>query len=468
MKIIKILMLILCILFIFTGCKFSPIPEVSVNYSSTSEADESITSNADISETESPKSTVSDINEESEESTPEESLPPKEEYDAMDYNYMKAMWISQFDMQSVYRNGSVQRDKASYSALVDTILDNVVDNGYNTVIVQVRPYADSFCNSSLYPPSDFITGSHSKEFTYDPFEIMIEKAHERNLSVHAWINPMRGMFKDQISSVDNKYIIKQWYNDTTKCGKYIVSVGSGSDARWYLNPAYDEVCQLIADGAAEIAQRYNVDGIHMDDYFYPTKDTSFDSAAYAQYKKDSGTLSLEDYRRSMVNKMVKLIYTSVKSVSEDIPFGISPAGNFNYTYDDLFADAKTWCSEEGYIDYLVPQIYFGLEHQNYDFVSVYETWEKLLTNENIRYYIGISLGKAKSGVDNYAGTGKNEWSEHKDVLKRCMEYLESKETCDGVVMFCYQYYYDPLSGVEVTETMTERENMAPVFAVLGN
>lgn len=395
------------------------------------------------------------------------STVEKKEYKAVNYDYMKAMWLSQYDMQSVYRDGQSQRSLTSFRLLADKVISNIADSGYNTVVIQVRPFADSFYPSELYPPSSFVTGSYSKGFNYDPFEILIELAHKKNLSVHAWINPMRGMIDAQLLEVSSDYAIKKWYNDSTRRGKYIVKSGTGNAERWYLNPAYAEVRQLIADGAAEIVKRYDVDGVHMDDYFYPTKETSFDSASFSDYKKDGGKLSLDNYRRDNVSVMVALINSSVKAVSADVPFGISPAGVFNTTYNDLYADVVKWCEEPGYIDYIVPQIYFGLEHQTYDFISVYRTWQKLKKHENLKYCVGISLGKAKSGVDNYAGTGKLEWSEHDDIIKRCLEYLDEREDNAGLFVFCYQYYFDPVTGKNVSETNAERENMAPVFARLG-
>ena len=181
--------------------------------------------------------------------------------------------------------------------------------------------------------------------------------------------------------------------------------------------------------------------------------------AYAEYKKDGGKKDLRGFRNEMLDLMVSEIYASVKSVGKDQLFGISPAGNIENTYNDLYTDVYKWCSEEGYIDYICPQIYFGLEHQTHDFISVYNVWNNIIKNKDIKIYAGLTLGKAKSGVDNYAGTGKNEWSENKDVLMRCMQYIKTRNECEGIVVFCYQHMYDPITGISVKETEEERLNM---------
>jgi uncharacterized lipoprotein YddW (UPF0748 family) len=197
-------------------------------------------------------------------------------------------------------------------------------------------------------------------------------------------------------------------------------------------------------------------------------DASFDKLSYDAYKAAGGTMSLSKFRYENVNAMVREIYAAVKSVDEDLLFGISPMGNLQQGYETLYTDVYTWCKEDGYIDYICPQIYFGLEHQTHDFKSVYRTWKSIIKNDNVTLWAGMTLGKAQSGVDNYAGSGKDEWKNHKDVLKRCLEYLEDQEDCTGVVMFCYQYMYDPVTGKSVSETLEERNNLKGALAALGD
>lgn len=385
-------------------------------------------------------------------------------YEVFNHEYMKAVWLSQFDMKSIYQSNGMQRSKIEFQLLLTEVFDNLKKDGYNTVIVQVRPYADSFYPSDFYPISNFVSGKFGVEDIYDPFEILIDLAHKNNFSVHAWLNPMRAMTVDEIVNVPEKYLIKQWYTDSKLKGKLVVEL----NGRLYLNPAYEEVRMLIANGAKEVCENYDIDGVHIDDYFYPTTDPSFDKVAYNDYLANGGSSSLDKFRNEMLDLMVSSIYNSIKSVDTRILFGVSPAGNINNTYNVLYADVYKWCSNKGYLDYICPQIYFGLEHSTYDFVSVYNTWKNIIKNDDIRLVVGMTLGKAKQGYDNYAGDGKYEWTEHKDIIKRCLEYIEDKDECTGISIFCYQYMYDPLSGVSVNETKLERENMKNILINLGN
>lgn len=397
-----------------------------------------------------------------EETTEEVTKDPMEgitnPYTPLNYEDMKAMWLSQYDLSSVYCSSGTQRNESGYRAYVEKILDNVKANGFNTVIVQVRPNADSMYPSDYYPMSKYVVGSYGLKAKYDPFAIMVEEAHERELSVQAWINPMRAMSTSEISAVSNDFLIKKWYKDNSKRGKYVVANGNN----YYLNPAYEDVRALIINGARELMLKYNVDGLHMDDYFYPTDDASFDSAAYKEYKANGGTKTLLNFRKENLNLLVSGLYSAVKEINKDMIFGISPAGNINNVRGDG-ADVDTWCSTEGYIDYICPQVYFGLEHQTYDFVKVCKTWQNLIKTDSVKLIIGMTLGKAKSKVDNYAGTGKNEWAEHDDVLKRCLEYTATLDKCTGVAYFCYQYFYNPTSGAEESATKKERDNFIPLL-----
>ncbi len=372
----------------------------------------------------------------------------------------KAMWLSQFDLSGIYTNGGKQRDEADYTTRIGKVLDNVAANGFNTVIVQMRPNADSMYPSDVYPPSRYTTGSYAKDFTYDPMAILIDAAHERGLDVHAWINPLRGMTTSEINQVPAGYAIKDWYTNSTTKGKFVIAVGNNV----YLNPAYEEVRQLIIDGAKEILDKYDVEGVHMDDYFYPTTDASFDATAYNAYKSEGGKLPLADWRRENLDKLVSGLYEATKAHDPKALFGISPAGNIKTVYDSHYADVYKWCSDEGYLDYIMPQIYFGFKHATCAFDTLSHTWQDIIKNEKVTLIIGMSFGKALSKVDNYAGAaGKNEWAESTDIMKRCVEYTGTLEKCVGISIFCYQYFYDPVSGVEVAGTAEERANFLPAF-----
>lgn len=366
----------------------------------------------------------------------------------------KAIWLSQFDLQSVYTAGGAQRPEDEFRSRMQKVLDNVAGDGFNTVIVQVRPYADSLYPSEVYPPSRYAVGSYGAEFIYDPFAIILELCAERELSVHAWINPMRGMTTEEILKIDDGYTVKKWYRDTKTRGDYLVCVGE----RWYLNVAYPEVRRLITDGVHEILDAYEVDGVHMDDYFYPTTDTSFDAKAYEAFCAEGGRRSLSDWRRENLDKLVAELYATVKTHDLRTLFGISPAGNMGTVINSHCADVKNWCANPGYIDYICPQVYFGFEHASFAFDKTCRDWQDIIKTDYVRLIVGMTFGKALSGVDNYAGeAGKDEWTRRKDILLRSLQYTETLETCVGISVFCYQYLFDVDSGQINPGTKAEHE-----------
>lgn len=326
------------------------------------------------------------------------------EYIPINYNMQKSIWFTMMD----YENMLNVKSEAEFTDNIINLLEKIKSTGFNTIYVHVRPYNDSYYKSKIFPPAPNCTDD------FDSFKIILEKAHKLNLSVHAWINPLRCQKDSELKSLNNSYLIKEWYNDAEKKGKYICNV----DGRWYLNPAYDEVRKYISNGAKEIAENYNVDGIHIDDYFYPTQDESFDIEAF----KQSSTSDLQQWRINNINLMVKGIYDTIKDVNPEILFGISPQGNINIDYSTLYADVKKWCSEEGYCDYIVPQIYYGFKNENLPFRETVEEWKSENTCENIDLIIGICTYKIGQ-EDKWAGTGKDEWKNDKNIPSRQADFI---------------------------------------------
>ena len=389
--------------------------------------------------------------------TTAEEIPPEPTSSGVtNYENVKAIWLSQYDLWDVYLDGEHQRNRQDFTERMGVILSNIRDMGFNTVFLQVRPNGDSMYPSQYYPMSKYVVGTYGAVADYDPVLLIVELAKERQLSIHAWINPMRCMKTEEMEQVSSDFTIRQWYEDPEKKGAYLVQWGS----YWYLNPAYPEVRELIADGAAELLARYDFDGLHMDDYFYPTTDAAFDQAAY---KAAGEGRSLETFRRDNLNALVTRLYAVTKSAGEEKRYGISPAGNIQMVYQSHYADVYTWCSAPGYVDYICPQVYFGLEHQTYDFVTVCNTWQQIIQEEGISLIIGMTMEKAFSQEDQYAGSGKEEWKQKQDVLKRCLQYTMELPGCRGVSLFSYQHFYDPVSGEAVRETEAERNNFLPLL-----
>lgn len=370
---------------------------------------------------------------------------------------IKAIWLTQFDLEEVYQVAGSQRKPEEFTEFAEKILENVVNMGFNTVFLQLRPNADSMYPSQIYPMSKYVVGRYGAEAAYDPVEILVTLARQKGLSVHGWINPFRAMKEQDLNLAGKAYLIGQWAADPDKLGDFLVL----HQGTWYLNPAYPQVRQLIADGAAEAMERYDLDGLHIDDYFYPTTDPAFDRKAYGQLGVGK---SLEDFRRENISALVSLLYDTAHAAGG--VFSVSPAGNIGTVYEKHYADVYTWCSQEGYLDYICPQVYFGLEHQNYDFVSVCRTFSDIIKTDSVKLLVGMTFGKAMTGEDPYAGTGKDEWKQHTDILRRSLETTRALPHCRGVAVFCYQYLYDPLTGSAIAQTQHERENFLPLLQTI--
>ena len=318
-----------------------------------------------------------------------------EKYVPLNYSPQKAVWITMEDM----RKAVTGTDREGFTCNMTGIFEKIKDMGANTVYLHVKAYNDAYYHSKLSSPASGVTDE------YDPLTEALKAAHGMELSVHAWINPLRCMTDEQMQKLDEKYAIKKWYEED---GDKICHVGD----RWYLSPAYNEVREFIGDEVTEILEKYDIDGIHIDDYFYPTKDEDFDEKAFS----DSGAKELDSWRRDNIDLMVKEIYDRVKESDERILFGISPQGNLSIDENELYADVRKWCSEKGYCDYIVPQIYYGFKNENMPFEDTFHEWESMIEN-GVELTAGICTYKI-GNVDKWAGTGSREWIEDSCIPSR--------------------------------------------------
>ncbi|MCM1228164.1 MAG: family 10 glycosylhydrolase [Clostridium sp.] len=340
----------------------------------------------------------------------------KGRYERMNYDDQTGMWFTYMDYAEFLKGKS----ESEFKKNIASAFKSIKDLGVNTLYLHVRAFNDSYYRSETFPKGEYYDGS------YDPLNIMTEEAHKLKLSVHAWINPLRCQTEEQIKKLDKNYTIKKWYDDKEKNGTYIVKLNDN----FYLNPAYSEVRQYITDGVKEITENYDIDGIHIDDYFYPTTEESFDAAAFAV----SGSSDLGNWRIGNIDKMVKEIYTSIKATDENILFGISPQGNISANYSSQYADVKKWISKSGYCDYITPQIYFGFENESCPFIKTVKIWQELKTSPDVRLNIGLCTYKI-GNEDKWAGTGKNEWIENRDTVQKQIEYCRK----NGFNVSLYSY-----------------------------
>ncbi|MDF2566822.1 MAG: hypothetical protein K0R90_278 [Oscillospiraceae bacterium] len=371
-------------------------------------------------------------------------LPSSTSYVPLNYQETKAIWISYLEYGTILKSKSQQ----AFQASVAKMFDNVISLGLNTVIVQVRPFSDAIYASDYYPWSAYASGTVGKAPSFDPLKIMIEQAHKRKISLHAWVNPLRGMTEAETKKVANNFSIKKWH-DTRASHDKLVYKGD----RWFLNPAHPEVRTLIANGVQEIVKKYDVDGIHIDDYFYPTTAKSFDEKSYKLYGAGK---TLSDFRLNNCNQMLKQMYSAIKKVNPQVEFGASPQGNVNNNYTSQFADVKRWCSEKGYIDYIAPQIYFGFENQSQPFDKTLKTWNDMIKLSSVKMIVGLACHKIDT-QDKWAGTGSNEWKNQDDIIKKQIVLTKKQTNYDGFILFDYKSLFDLKTGEYKNNARVKKE-----------
>lgn len=340
--------------------------------------------------------------------------------------YVKAVWMTYYELSSFTQDN----DEQEFKKQISKAFKELESNGFNRVTVQVRPFADAFYNSDYFPVSAYCFKSQGSELLYDPLAIMTEAAHKYGMSIEAWINPYRVSSSTDFSELSDKNKAVEW-KDTDN----LIVCDSGI----YFNPASSEVTKLICNGVREIIENYQVDSICFDDYFYPDTDKSIDESSYKAYTENSGELSLEDWRRENVSNMVKGVYSTVKSVNENITFGISPASDIENDRDSLYADVEKWCTSEGYIDYICPQIYFGFLNENQPFMKTTKNWIQM---SDCTMYVALPLYKAGK-EDEFAGdSGINEFVDNNNIIARQVTYLSKLESVKGFYIFSYSSLKD--------------------------
>ncbi len=334
-------------------------------------------------------------------------------YIPLNYTKQTGLWLPYMDFENYMYNKSEEE----YRSELKKIISSAKADNVNTFYFHVHPNGDAYYKSDIFPKGVYYTGD------YDPLRIMLDEAHGAGISVHAWLNPYRMQTAEQMENMPDDFIVKKWVNDKSPMVKII-------NNRWYLNPAYDEVTELISSCAEEILENYDVDGVHIDDYFYPTTDIEFDKAEF----ESSGESDLQQWRQSNINKMVKSLYDTVKKYNKRLKFGISPQGNIDANYNSQYADVELWAGEKGYADYIIPQIYFGFKNETCPFEATLHKWEELTADRGVSLIIG--LAEYKTGEeDKWAGeSGEREWIENPDIIQQQIELVE-ESTADGYALY---------------------------------
>jgi len=266
------------------------------------------------------------------------------------------------------------------------ILDRAAALHLNAIVLQIRPGADAFYASPYEPWSEFLTGRQGRapEPPWDPLAFAVEQSHKRGLELHAWFNPYRAAYT----------------RDTAQATNHISQTNPGAVHRYdrflWMDPGDPEVRRRSIRAIVDVVKRYDVDGVHIDDYFYPYPENDAsgrkmdfpDAATYAKYRKAGGKLDKADWRRDNVNRLVEALYTGVHAVKPWVKVGISPFGIWRPgnpeqirgfdAYSEIYADSKLWL-QKGWADYLAPQLYWPIAPPQQSFPVLYDWWNSVNT-----------------------------------------------------------------------------------------
>ena len=357
---------------------------------------------------------------------PDNGISPKYE--------MRAGWVASVaNIDWPSRKGlSVEQQKAEYIA----ILNKSQEVGINALFVQIRPATDAFYHSQYDPWSEFLTGKQGQYPGYDPLQFMLEETHKRGIEFHAWLNPYRAVFDIRKSSIDLNHI-------TRRRPDLFFNYGTGK----IFDPGIPETRQYFVGVVKDIINRYDVDGIHIDDYFYPYKVPGIDYPDDASFRKYGNGMSKANWRRNNVDLIIKEIHEAILSTKPMVRFGVSPFGIYRNksewaggsntrgttNYGDLYADILRW-AREGWVDYIVPQLYWPIGKDGQDFTILTDWWAQ--NSYGRQLYIGQGFFNANS-----TSLWKN-----KHELPNQIKYIRRNHNVHGSVYFSFKSIQRNLNG----------------------
>ncbi len=287
---------------------------------------------------------------------------------------------------------------AQQQAEMISLLNRAAGLRLNAVIFQVRPMADALYKSRIEPWSAYLTGEMGKSPGYDPLAFAVQEAHRRGLELHAWFNPYRAKTPSQ-KSVSSKHLTRSKPSVVRRAGKNL-----------WLDPTSSFVRERMITVVMDVVKRYDVDGIHIDDYFYPYPDSGGgagfdDNSNWNTYRKKGGKLSRDDWRRDHVNRLVRELYSAIKRSKPQVKFGVSPFGIWKPGYPsnvegkldahgELYADSRRWL-HEGWLDYISPQLYWKTKGPQ-SFTHLYNWWQTENT-QGRHVWPGIAVSRIGRG-----------------------------------------------------------------------
>jgi len=356
---------------------------------------------------------------------------------------VRSMYISYVELQDHIRDA---KDNETSKSNIISMLDNIKALDFNWVILHVRSHSDAIYKSDIFPWSANVSKEEGLNPGYDVLQFFIDEAHKRGIKLHAWINPYRiRSFVDKTTiSAENPAFLMFDSRD--------VSVIEGKGI-WY-NPASIKVRELIVDGIKELVENYDIDGVHFDDYFYPNQD--IDNEEYDEYKNSGGELSLSEYRLNNVSVLIKEVYSAIKKIKPNVLFGIAPEGNIDNNYSSNYIDTRMLLANEGYIDYIMPQIYYGFFNEAKPFIDTVNMWNSLIKVKTIELIPALAFYKVGT-IDNYARSGYEEWTTSSDVIMKQILISRYMSNYKGFSIFSYNYLFENKNMNEMT--FKELDNM---------
>lgn len=350
---------------------------------------------------------------------------------------MRGAWIAtSFNIDWPSKPGlSVDQQKMEF----DSLLDVLKAMNMNAVFVQIRPAGDAMYKSPNVPWSKFLTGQQGvapADSTYDPMEYMIQSAHARRMEFHAWLNPYRATLDLDTAALSPLHPLRS-LPDNRK-GQWFFRYGR----RFYFNPANPSVQQYLVNVVKDIVLRYDVDGIHFDDYFYPYKEPGETLNDYNEFAADPrGFTNVEDWRRDNVNRLISGVSTNIKKIKPYVRFGVGPFGVWRNRevdpmmgsdtragvtcYDDLYADVLLWL-KNGWIDYVAPQLYWSIGFVPADYEILVDWWSKNTYGKQL--YIGHAAYKINNAPNDI------NWS-RPDEIKRQITLNRGNPNVNGSLFF---------------------------------
>ena len=290
-------------------------------------------------------------------------------------------------------------DDTTLKTELDTLVTKAVGMGLDALFFQVRPTADALYNSVHFPWSRHLTGKQGlvPKNNFDPLEHIIDKCHTNGIQLHAWINPYRiTVLTTDVLTAEHPATLIPWIT---------MNVGG----KKFFNPGEFVARELIVEGVREIVENYNVDGIHFDDYFYPEGITDQDAFTFAG--KWTGPDKLDDWRRWNVDQLVRQTKQVIHETAPNVVFGISPSGIWANksnnpqgsdtrgfeSYNAIYADSRGWV-KNGWVDYIVPQIYWKIGQPGSDFATVLNWWHDVCAGTDVALYAGLAGHKVTDGT----------------------------------------------------------------------